>query len=156
VHEQFGVAAGTQYLDVDATSITCHTEYDIVALKSVLGGIVRQRTLSVGKQVADGISHILRPGGVVLFAENMAATRFHKLFRDHFGAGKNHWKYFKADELVSLFADFTSLEYRVFGFLGCFGPIEPVRRGLGRIDSLLCDRVVPEPWRYIMAGIAVK
>jgi hypothetical protein len=51
---------------------------------------------------------------------------------------------------------FSHLEYHTFGFAGAFGRSEPQRNFLGTVDQTLLDRIIPEAWRYIIAGVAVK
>jgi SAM-dependent methyltransferase len=154
-HDRFCVSDRIEYIELDATCLKGVEKYDIVALKSVLGGIVRDRGLDFARQVVEEISKAVLPGGRLLFAENLVGTRFHQYFRKHFGAGRNDWRYFQIDELLSLYSGFASVEYRVFGFTGCFGPTETLRRLLGKFDSVVADRVLPPSWRYVMAGIAV-
>ena len=156
-HAAYGLSDQMEYVQLDATALPGGQEYDIIVHKSVLGGIVRNRDLDFAREVVREISTALRPGGRILFAENLSGTLFHRLFRNCFGFGKSQWRYFTPAELESLYSDFSSVEVATFGFIGCFGgPSEPLRRVLGHCDSLLFDHVTPGSWHYIMAGIAVK
>ncbi len=144
------------YETIDACAIPFRETFDLICYKSVLGGIVRDGPLQVGRDVIAQVLQALKPGGKLLFAENLTSSRLHHALRQRCGAGRNRWRYFTIEELVELHAGFTSFEYATFGFTGCLGRTERQRRLLGRLDSRLLDRVVPERWHYIMAAIATK
>lgn len=156
VHRTYRVESLINYDTIDACAIPFREAFDLVCYKSVLGGIVRDGSLQVARDVIAQIMQALKPGGRLLFAENLASTKLHHALRQGLGAGKNRWRYFTIEELVELHADFTAFEYITFGFTGCLGRTERQRRLLGRLDSRLFDKVVPNRWHYVMAGIATK
>ena len=156
-HATYRLSKQIEYAELDATPMHGEEEYDVIAHKSVLGGIVRGKGLECARNVVREIATALRPGGTIIFAENLSGTPFHRLLRTRFGAGRNQWHYFTPGELISLYSDFSSVEVTTFGFMGCFGgSSEPLRKVLGHCDSLLFDHLTPSSWHYIMAGIAVK
>jgi SAM-dependent methyltransferase len=155
-HRAYGVEGLISYETIDACSIPHREKFDLVCYKSMLGRIVQDGSLQVGRDVVAQIMQALKPGGKLLFAENLAATRFHHALRQKWGTGRNRWRYFTIEELAELHAGFTAFEYTTFGLTGCLGRTERQRRLLGRLDSRWFDGMVPDRWHYIMAGIATK
>lgn len=156
IHHRYGVKEFIEYKEVDAIRIPYKSKYDIICYKSMLGGIVREEGLDTAKKVIDGIYEALKPGGILLFAENTSSTTIHQMLRNKYGAGKNKWRYFAIGELIKLHDKFNSFEYQTYGFLGCFGLSEKQRSILGRIDQAIFSKIVPEKWNYILAGVAIK
>jgi SAM-dependent methyltransferase len=155
-HRAYGVERLIEYATVDACAIPYRGEFDLVCYKSMLGRIVEDGPLEVARDVVAQILKALKPGGKLLFAENLAATRLHHALRQRWGTGKNRWRYFTVEELIELHAGFAAFEHTTFGFTGCLGRTEGQRRLLGRLDGRLFDRSVPAGWRYILAGVATK
>lgn len=155
-HRAYGVERLVHYAAIDARAIPFRGTLDLVCYKSVLGGIVRDGSLQVARDVIAQVMQALKPGGKLLFAENLVSTRLHQVLRKHSVAGKNRWRYFAIDDLAELHAGFSAFEYTTFGFAGCLGCTERQRRLLGRLDGRLFDQIVPERWNYVMAGIATK
>jgi SAM-dependent methyltransferase len=155
-HRAHGVERRIEYATLDACAIPYREAFDLVCYKSMLGRIAGDGSLSAARGVIDQIRLALKPGGRLLFAENLASSGLHRVLRRRWGAGKNRWRYFTIEELVELHAGFTAFEYTTFGSTGCLGRTEGQRRLLGRLDGHLLDRIVPARWHYIMAGIATK
>jgi SAM-dependent methyltransferase len=155
-HARFRGSERISYASVDARSIPYRSEFDIVIFKSILGGIVGRGDLKVAADVIAGIHAALKPGGKLLFAENLYATPVHQYTRTRFGAGKDGWRYFSLDEIRGFLSDFSGVETTTFGFLGCFGRSERQRRVLASVDGLLAEKIVPAQWHYIAAVVAEK
>jgi SAM-dependent methyltransferase len=155
-HRAHGVEHRIEYATVDACAIPYREAFDLVGYKSMLGRIVGDGSLPAARGVVEQIRRALKPGGRLLFAENLVSSGLHRVLRQRWGAGKNRWRYFTIEELVELHAGFTAFEYTTFGFAGCLGRTEGQRRLLGRLDAHLLDRIVPDRWHYILAGIATK
>jgi hypothetical protein len=98
----------------------------------------------------------LKPGGVLLFAENLTSTALHHFARSRFMGRKATWHYFALRELGEMLSPFRSFDMTTFGFLGCFGRSEAQRRFLGKLDRALFDKLVPAHWHYVAAAIAYK
>jgi SAM-dependent methyltransferase len=155
-HRAYGVESRIEYATIDACAIPHREAFDLVCYKSMLGRIVGDGSLQAARGVVAQIHRALKPGGRLLFAENLVSSGLHHALRQRWGAGKNRWRYFTIEELVELHAGFTTFEYRTLGFTGCLGRTEGQRKLLGRLDGQLLDGLVPERWHYIMAGIATK
>lgn len=129
-------------------------EFDIICFKSMLGGIVRNNDLIIAKKIIAKVHKALRPRGVLLFAENMAATPLHSYMKNIYGAKKNNWKYFTVNELVELFDIFDHYDYKTRVLLGCFSPNEKSRSILGHVDNIF--DFFPNNWKYIFFGAGRK
>jgi len=102
------------------------------------------------------IHDALRPGGELWFAENIAGSPLHGFARRHFVPWGKSWRYPRIDEMLEFASMFSTVKYRTVGVLGAFGRTGRQRALLGRLDQAICDRLVPESWRYIMVGVAKK
>jgi SAM-dependent methyltransferase len=150
------VARRVSYSAIDATRIPYDGHFDVIALKSVLGGIAAAAGLDSAAQAVREIYKALRPGGRFLIAENLRATRVHMFCRRRLQRrNESEWRYFTIEEMRRLLDDFSSVEYSARGFLGTFGRTERQRAILGRIDRLL-HPWLPERLKYIFFGVAVK
>lgn len=155
IHEKYGCENEIEYQNIDALNIGYRNRFDIVAFKSLLGGVARCGKNDLKKKVIDEIYHSLKPGGKLLFAENLKATAFHSMARKRFTTWGGEWNYLKYDEIPDVFEIFEQPEYDTRGFFGAFGPTEKSRRLLGSIDSAL-RKAIPKSKRYIVYGVAQK
>jgi SAM-dependent methyltransferase len=155
-HARHGVANSIDYADIDSRAIPYRSVFDAVMFKSMLGGIAGASDLEVVRGAVRQMHAALKPGGALLFAENLYATPIHQFARSRFGAGKLNWRYFTLAEVEGLLSDFAKVEIVTFGFLGCFGRSEPQRHMLGRLDTAIVDRLVPRSRRYIAGVCATK
>lgn len=155
-HERYGISNLVEYADVDARRMTFANEFDVVVFKSMLGGISQDLPRADAGHIVRNVYEALRPGGMLLFAENLESTALHAYLRKRFAAGAKGWRYFSRDELESTLTPFRSFESTTFGCLGCFGRSERQRRILGRLDAHVVDRLVPSSWHYIAAIAARK
>jgi SAM-dependent methyltransferase len=155
-HRRHGVADRISYGDVDASAISYRERFDVIIFKSMLGGVVRTDPGRLSREIVSRIHDALKPGGMLLFAENLTSTPAHRFARSYFVGRGATWHYFALSELEGMLSCFRSFELTTFGFLGCFGRSEPQRRLLGKLDSSILDKLVPARWHYIAAAIAYK
>lgn len=120
-HMRYGVAHKIQYEKLDARQIPYKERFDVVAFKSVLGGARGYFGDQAHIQIISEILKCLKPRGQVLFAENLAACRLHRLARKHFVKWGKFWKYLELAEVPALFADFAELDFMTCGFMGALG-----------------------------------
>jgi SAM-dependent methyltransferase len=155
LHNAHGVSDRIKYEVIDATAIPYTEQFDIVLLKSVLGGIWASRGTEGLYRTVREIHKALRPGGKFLFAENLRASRFHAYCRRRFVRDDSSWLYPTIERMKDLLSPFARVEYKTFGFLGTFGRNEAQRKMLGYLDKVLVP-LLPPDYRYIMAGVAFK
>jgi hypothetical protein len=98
----------------------------------------------------------LRPGGMLLFAENLTGSRLHRVLRQRFIKWNSVWRYVTIDEMLEFLQPFAGVQWRTTGVTGLLGRSAAVSRLLGKLDGTLLDRVVPPASRYIMFGVARK
>ena len=152
-HAASGVEGLIEYATVDATAIPYRDEYDLVVFKSMLGGIPTKEA----QAVAIGEMHkALKPGGELLFAENLTASAMHQYLRRRYVRWGREWRYVTVAEMLEFLAPFAQVSTRTLGFAGTFGRSEKQRHALGFCDRFLFNRLTPSRWRYILLGIARK
>jgi hypothetical protein len=156
LHQRYGVAHRVRYADVDALQLNQRDAFDVVAFKSVLGGIGTGGRFDRQQQAMTRLHAALRPRGNLLFAENLVATRAHAALRSRYGAGKDHWRYVTIRDMRALLEPFAALRYTTAGFFGARGASETQRRMSGAVDTFLCRWLVPSTWQYVMIGVATK
>ncbi len=155
VHARYPFCATVKYRALDATRMSFDGLFDLVVFKSVLGGIGRNSNMAAIERAVAGMFRALRPGGVLLFAENLKASRLHVHFRRIFVGWGKSWNYLNFSDIQRIFSDFRELRLRYGGFLGAFGRTEGQRSILGLFDRALSGSI-PNRWKYIVAGVARK
>lgn len=153
LHERYGVDS-IRYEDIDARDIPYESQFDLIIFKSVLGGA--GDTLENQHRVMEQIHKALKPGGRLLFAENLRGTWLHRLARAiAYRVRKASWRFVAPRELRDMLGRFESFDLRTTGFLALFGASEAQRRALAAADEAVFNRV-PADWRYVGFGSATK
>ncbi len=156
LHRRSGCADQVDYRALDATAFLGDCEFDVVVFKSVLGGIGGASGLSGQARAVDRMHAALRPGGVLLFAENLAASPVHRRLRQRFVKWSPRWRYVTEPEVRVMTEKFRAVRLGRLGFAGAFGRSEEQRRVLGSIDAIGLEKAVPRSWNYIVTGLAIK
>jgi SAM-dependent methyltransferase len=154
-HKKYALTDKISYEAINATGIPYSNHFDIVIFKSILGGISRKGNDELKGKVIKEIYKSLKPGGRVLFAENLAGSYLHKFMRRKFVSWGKEWNYLKYNEVDDIFSDFTSLNFITTGFWASFGRSERQRQFLGMTDNIF-EKLIPKSKRYIVIGIAEK
>ncbi len=153
LHSKHKVEDKVNYSQEDATNLSFENDsYDIVIFKSMLGAL---GTNTKQKQALKEAYRVLKPGGYLLFAENLKASRLHQFARKKFISWGENWHYPSLDEIQEQCSDFESFEYETHGLLSPFGRSENQRKTLSLLDHTF-RYITPESWRYILFGIAQK
>lgn len=155
-HVLYGVTEKIKYQKIDARDIPYENRFNVIVFKSLLGGIRGYFGDDAHVQVVSNIFRSLKPGGQLLFAENLEASGLHRLMRNKFVNWGKTWKYLELDDIPLLFSSFTKLDFMSCGFVGTFGRTERQRRILGSFDRRVFNNVVPKHWHYIAIGVATK
>lgn len=156
LHRRYGVAHRIRYARLDVLDLSDHEAYDVIAFKSVLGGIGANGREDLQARAMTRLHAALKPGGNLLFAENLIATRVHAALRARFGAGKDGWRYLTVREMDELLRPFASVHSKTAGFFGARGASETQMRMSGALDRFLCRWLVPASWQYVLMGTAIK
>lgn len=126
--------------------------YDVVVFKSMIGALGSKEKQAAALRE---MHRVLKPGGVLLFAENLHGTRLHGWLRRRFVSWDHYWRYLDAVDDKDLFAPFAQVELHTTGLLANLGRSEAQRDLLARVDRLLMP-LVPVRSRTILYGVAVK
>lgn len=156
LHRRNGIADHVTYRAYDATDLSAPDNYfDIVCFKSVLGGIGGVSGLD-GQQCAVGEMHrVLKPGGKLLFAENLRGSSLHQWLRRRFIAWEAKWRYIDFAEVPPLFRDYRDLKLAYRGFFAVFGRSEFQRSVLHTVDVITMP-LIRKQYRYLVMGCAIK
>lgn len=152
-HEKSGLLERIEHRQIDALDIPYEEEFDIVVFKSVLGGVGAKVPQA---KVVRELHKALKKGGELFFAENLAASPVHMFFRRKMIRWGNSWRYLTIEEMREFLAPFEEVCARTIGFAATFGRTEAQRDLLARADRLVFERIVPDRWKYIIAGVARK
>jgi SAM-dependent methyltransferase len=156
LHRRYGVGGSITYQAIDATSIPYENYFDAIAFKSLLGGVAWDGDASRQAAAVRAMHRALKPGGVLLFAENLQGSALHQAARRKFVSWNSIWRYVSIPEMLEYLSPFASIDYDTTGFSGLFGRSPALSRALGKADGAFFDKVAPPHWRYIMFGVARK
>lgn len=152
MHRMLGWDWAMEYGSIDTLDIPFPEDsFDVVTFKSMLGAL---KTKERQEQAIKEIHRVLKPGGVLLFAENLRGTIVHRWLRKRFVAWGGYWRYLDARSDADLFNSFD-LEDRTTGLLASLGRTETQRDLLARLDGCIAP-LVPSTWRTIWYGAAIK
>ncbi len=152
-HHRFMVTENIDYQAIDGTQIPFPDNFfDIIIFKSVLGYL---KTLPAQFDMISEIHRVLKPGGVLLFAENLQGSLLHRKARQWFVPWGKAWRYLSLAEMHRLLSVFSQYELHTTGFLAAFAPgNERIKSILARVDAAL--PFIPTNWRYVGYGYALK
>lgn len=153
LHRLHGVQALVDHEAIDALAIPKpDASFDVVIFKSMIGALGSKERQ---QQAIREMHRVLKPGGVLLFAENLSGTAVHRWLRKRFVAWDAYWRYLDVRRDRDLFAPFVRMDDRTTGLLANLGRTERQRDLLARIDGLMAP-LVPSNWRTIWFGAAFK
>jgi len=156
LHLKHNVTEFIKYQDIDATNIPYEDHFDIIVFKSIIGGIGKGNNIDIQQKVFKEIYKALKPGGKLLFAENLIASPLHQRLRRDFVNWGNSWRYVSITEMKQFLKHFSSFNIMTTGVLGAFGRNESQRNFLSTMDKLIINKLCPDNWKYIIYGIAEK
>ena len=153
MHHRYEVQDLVEYAEVDATSMPFDDEsFDLVVFKSMLGAVGQSLGIPAVDRVIAEVRRVLKPGGMVLFAENQEGSRFHQWARPRFMPWGATYYYLPQSEIKRLFSNFEGFGFQAYGFTACakkdFLP-------LAILDRIIC--LTKQSKRYYMVfGHALK
>ncbi len=155
LHDKYQIN-NISYQNISALEIPYQDHFDIIIFKSIIGGIAQGDNKDVQQKVFDQILNALKPGGMLLFAENLQSTKVHSFMRRKMNKWGDYWRYVTLAELKEFTSNFNKTTIQSNGMLGAFGRNENQKNKLGKIDKSLIDKITPSSWKYIGYGVAVK
>lgn len=156
LHTKYDICTFIKYQNIDATEIPYENFFDIIIFKSIIGGIGRTGNSEKQQIVFNQVYKALKPGGKLLFAENIIASPMHQFLRKRFTKWNDYWEYLTVNKINQLLESYSSVEIKTTGFLGTLGRNESQRNILATLDNLLFNKICPSSWKYIAYGIAEK
>lgn len=129
----FPVAGDTDYEKhfAQASVLDLHGVYDVIIMKSVLGGVFRidQSRQNINTFLEAIVANNLADNGVLITVDN--GIPFYARLISRFGARGAHWRYFRPEEFSGAPFQFC------FGLIGAFS----LKTRLGRFGQLLEDLI---------------
>lgn len=153
LHKKHQVDKNISYQQADAKSLPYANEsFEIVIFKSMIGALENsENQLTAIKEAY----RVLKPGGYLIFAENLQATKVHQFARNKFTSWGQRWYYPSITEIKEYCKDFNQFRYKAIGFGSPFGRTEKQRNFLSGIDSIT-NSITPNSWKYLLFGVATK
>lgn len=155
LHKKYGITKGMSYQDMDATHIPYENEFDVIIFKSILGGVGNNNQKHLQEKALHEMYKALKPGGVLLFAENLTGSSFHRTLRRKYIKWGAKWRYLTRQEVFEMLQPFSKVNMKTQGVIATFGRSESQRSMLGAIDGILTP-LTPSAWHYICFVAAVK
>lgn len=153
IHAQYSLCDKIKYESIDILDINYPDNFfDLVAFKSVLGALNDEEKQ---RMAFNEIYRILKPTGILIFAENARGTLIHHFMRKIFTQRLSYWRYITISEIREYSKIFRHSNLECYGFLGFIGWNEKVRNILGSLDSLI-NRFILESWKYIIFAYFMK
>lgn len=156
LHEKYNLVDKIIYEVINALNIPYTNHFDVIVFKSIIGGIGRDNNFDNQVKVFEQIFKALKPGGFLLFAENLVASKLHIFLRKRFVKWGNYWKYLTLDELNILTNQFERKQINTTGFLSALGRTEQQRKYFSYFDKVLFNHILPKQWHYVAYGYAQK
>lgn len=154
-HNKYNLTRSIIYQSISAADIPFKNELDVITFKSILGGICRNGNDKLKQEIINEIHHSLKPGGKLIFSENLKSSLLHQFFRKRFTNWGAQWNYLDYSEVKPLMSNFSKFNYTTLGFWGAFGRNEKQRNFLGKIDNWF-EKIIPKKMHYIVIGVAEK
>jgi 2-polyprenyl-3-methyl-5-hydroxy-6-metoxy-1,4-benzoquinol methylase len=156
LHKKHNVTSLIAYEDIDATSIHYENYFDVIVFKSILGGIGYGDNKAAQQKSIREMYKALKPGGKLLFAENLTASALHKKLRSRCAGWGSAWRYVTKQELEEFLSEFSSKQILSTGFSSVFGRNESQKKFLTAMDRGILNHITPESWKYLGYGYATK
>jgi SAM-dependent methyltransferase len=156
LHKKYQVHNSITYQDIDAANIPYENYFDVIVFKSMIGGIGSNNNIAIQKKVFEEIYKALKPGGKLLFAENLIGSPLHQFARKKFVKWGTIWRYVSLNEIEQFLSSYKKYDIKSTGMTAAFGRTEWQRNLLAVFDKLFFNHICPDNWKYICFGIAEK
>jgi len=154
MHKRYNVADKISYASFDVVNNPgAPDQYDLIIAKSVIGGIKSDykdsttRNSDTRKAAVQNIHNLLKPGGYILFAENIRGSVLLHQVRKMLGKQKG-WYYFSMSDLRDLFSGFRNVNIKTFGVIPTVSKNSSVNGVLFALNKYLLNWLPPS-FKYI-------
>lgn len=142
-----------QYRSINCTQIHFpDNTFDVVVFKSVIGAL---STFEKQQIAFNEMLRVLKPGGVLLFAENLEASKLHMFLRKKFIPWNTYWRYPNLSETYIFLNKYNKVEIDTTGFFATLLRTPIFRTFLSYFDFVF-EKVISKRFRYIVYGVAEK
>lgn len=105
-HTHYGVDKNITYREANVLSLDFPSNtFDVVMFKSVIGALGEKQ---LQQQAISEIRRVLKPGGVLFFAENLVSSPLHGWLRKKFINWAGYWRYITIQEATGFCGEFSS------------------------------------------------
>jgi SAM-dependent methyltransferase len=154
LHQRYQVKSHVSYQAVNALALPFPDQsLDLIACKSVLGGLKRNNQADLKQMALREIQRVLKPGGYLLLAENLAGSQAHLFLRQRFQAWGHYWEYLTWDNLPDLLKPLEIIALEAHGITALLGRNEQQRHWLAQLDQRL-EILTPPQVRYMACALA--
>ncbi|MEX2113427.1 MAG: methyltransferase domain-containing protein [Pirellulales bacterium] len=155
-HERHGITSKIEYAVIDTLHVPYENRFDVIAFKSILRCIGLDGRKDRQQQAVNQMHRALKPGGTLLFIENLSASIVRRLGLRAFIRWGTRWRYVALDEMHEFLCRFNRVQMDTVGVLGALGRTERQSDLLAMIDQAALSRLLPDRWHYVVYGIAEK
>jgi SAM-dependent methyltransferase len=163
LHADYNINNRITYSRQDATELKVPDDsFDVVLFRSVLGDIGSKDNYGKIEKAMSELYRVLKPSGLLLFAENHRGTWLHQLGRKRKNKKSewSDWHFMSSPELRELLEPYTQPDLRTYGFFACVACNEdsllhPLYPFLSDLDRLVC-RTPHSNSHYVVYGSAKK
>jgi len=153
LHKAYPLKGTITYHAIDITKIDFpDNSFDIVIFKSVLGALSTYQNQIIA---INEIFRILKPGGVLLFAENLRSSILHRMARRMFVKWARYWRYVSIEEMTTMLKIFNDYKIKTAGFSVILLP-RWIKKAGWIIDDFLDRRNLLPGMKYIAMGYGFK
>ena len=153
LHKKYITNHKIKYEAVDCVNMSFEDNtFDVVVFKSVVGALG-----SADKQLLafNEMFRVLKPGGVLLFAENLNSSFLHMYLRTKFIPWGSRWRYLKLNEIQSFLKNYNFVELNTTGFFANLISNKFIKNFSSYFDYVF-EKILPKKIRYIVYGAAIK
>ena len=157
LHNKHKLNHKIKYQAIDCTKMLFkENTFDVVVFKSVIGALGSEEKQRLAIQE---ILRILKPGGVLLFAENLNSSFLHTYLRRKFVPWsfrqQNRWRYLKLNEMYLFLNKYSFVKLNTTGFFANLVGNNFIKNFISYFDYVF-EKLLPKKLRYIVYGVAIK
>ena len=130
--------------------------FDLVVFKSVMGTVGAFGHDNDQEKMMIEIFRVLKNGGILLFAENLNGNLLHKYFRKKYSPWAYYWNYPDLYRFKSMLHNFSEIKYCTSGVFAAFVKDRYLIKSCVSDIDYLFEKCIPENWRYLIYGYAIK
>jgi ubiquinone/menaquinone biosynthesis C-methylase UbiE len=156
LHKKYSADINIEYRKVDVLNLQFENNiFDVVIFKSVLGSIGKNNNFELQQRAINELYRVLKPKGILLFAENAKASFLHSYFRKKFRKWASYWRYVTFNEMIDMLSAFSFQKVHCSGFLSAFFSNHTIKRFFFPLDNIL-ENLISRKFRYVIYGYAIK